>query len=148
MVVPESENYDPLKIFITEDQTILERERDNKLRGMLKERREKEPDFRWMIYRGRVKKILNQRTGSRSESFERRQRSARCQSTGTKSSRGLSRRDYVKTKGKCNVKKPVNELSYKATHVHCTQDHYSKSLKIVHMTLMCVPLQKRGYQTI
>ena len=56
MVVPESENYDPLKIFITEDQTILER--DNKLRGMLKERREKEPDFRWMIYRGRVKKYL------------------------------------------------------------------------------------------
>ena len=36
MVVPESENYDPLKMFITEDQTILERERDNKLRGMLK----------------------------------------------------------------------------------------------------------------
>ena len=48
----------------------------------------------------------------------------------SKSSCGLSRRDYVKKKGKCNVKKPVNELIYKATHVHCTQDHYSKSLKI------------------
>ncbi len=128
--MPVNKIYDPLKIVITEDQTILERERDNKLRGMLKERREKEPDFRWMIYRGRVKKILNQRTGSRSESFERRQRSARYQSTGTMSSCGLSRRDYVKKKGKCNVKKAVNELSCKATQVHCTQDHYSKSLKI------------------
>ena len=59
MVVPESGNYDPLKLVITEDQTILERKRDNKLRGMLKERREKEPDFRWMIHRGREKKYLS-----------------------------------------------------------------------------------------
>ena len=46
MVVPESQNYDPLKLVITEDQSILERKRD-KLRGMLKERRVKEPGFRW-----------------------------------------------------------------------------------------------------
>ena len=58
MVVPESENYDPLKLVITEDLSILERKRD-KLRGMLKERRVKEPCFRWMIHRGRVKKHLS-----------------------------------------------------------------------------------------
>ena len=43
----------------------------------------------------------------------------------------LRNKDDVKKKGKCNVKKLVNELSYKATQVHCTQYHYSKSLKIV-----------------
>ena len=55
MRVSESENFDPQKIFIMEDQTILEREKDNKLRALLKEKRETESGFKWMIYRGRVK---------------------------------------------------------------------------------------------
>ena len=33
-------------------------ERDNKLRGILKERRERETSFKWMIHRERVKKYL------------------------------------------------------------------------------------------
>ena len=81
MVVPESESYDPLKIFITEDQTILERKIDNKLRGMLKQRREKEPDFRWMIYRGRVKKYLTreQDQGVKALNIDREVQGARAQ---------------------------------------------------------------------
>ena len=39
MSVSESENFDPQKIFIMEEQTILER-LDNKLRALLKEKRE------------------------------------------------------------------------------------------------------------
>ena len=56
MRVSESENFDPQRTFIMEDQTVLEREKDNKLRALLKEKRETESGFKWMIYRGRVKR--------------------------------------------------------------------------------------------
>ena len=55
MRVSESENFGPQKTFIMEDQTVLEREKVNKLRALLKEKRETESGFKWMIYRGRVK---------------------------------------------------------------------------------------------
>ena len=56
LVVSESENFDPQRTFVMEDQTVLEREKDNKLRALLKEKRETESGFKWMIYRGRVKR--------------------------------------------------------------------------------------------
>ena len=58
MRVSESENFDPQKTFIMEDKTVLERERekDNKLRALLKGKRETESGFKWIIYRGRVKR--------------------------------------------------------------------------------------------
>ena len=64
----ESENFNPQKIFIMEDQTILEREKDNKLRALLKEKRETESGFKWMIYRGRVKRYYPKETTQGAES--------------------------------------------------------------------------------
>ena len=46
MRVYESENVDPQKTFIMEDQPVLEREKDNKLRALLKEKRETESGFK------------------------------------------------------------------------------------------------------
>ena len=58
----ESENFDPQNFFIMEDQTVLEREKENKLRALLKEKRETESGFKWMIYRGRVKRYYPKET--------------------------------------------------------------------------------------
>ena len=52
----ESVDFNPKKVFINPDQTILERQWDNRLRAELKTRKEQEPNFRWTIFRGRVKK--------------------------------------------------------------------------------------------
>ena len=41
---------------------IREREKDNKLRALLKEKRETESGFKWMIYRGRVKRYYPKET--------------------------------------------------------------------------------------
>ena len=63
MRVSESENFDPQRTFIMEDQTVLEREKkQNKLRALLKEKRETESGFKWMIYRGRVKRYYPKET--------------------------------------------------------------------------------------
>ena len=62
MRVSESDNFDPQNTFIMEDQTVLEREKDNKLRALLKEKRETESGFKWMIYRGRVKRYYPKET--------------------------------------------------------------------------------------
>ena len=46
MRVSESENFGPQRTFIMEDQTVLEREKDNKLRALLKEKRETASGFK------------------------------------------------------------------------------------------------------
>ena len=126
MRVSESENFNPQKIVIMEDQTVLEREKDNKLRALLKEKRETESGFKWMIYRGRVKRYYPKettRTGSRSQtkSYTKHKRNTRCNSSTEKSrkhssgpspgSRGCS----VKKSDERTVNRPVNELSYSYT---------------------------------